>query len=120
MECEATEREEIMKLAWPAVRVLVARDVAPSLKVTVPVGMPMAGLTALSVAVNVIDCPNTDGFTDEITAATLLPLLTVWVRVAEVLALKLPSAPYTAVIEWAATLSEEVLKEAWPELSVPV
>jgi len=36
-----------------------------SLKVTVPLGVPVAGLCAMTVVVKVIDWPNTEGLTDE-------------------------------------------------------
>ena len=39
--------------------------VAPSLNVTVPVGVPEPGATAFTVTVNVTDWPNVDGFTEE-------------------------------------------------------
>ena len=41
----------------PASSVPVPRTVAPSLKVTVPVGVPAPGLTAATVAVNVTAWP---------------------------------------------------------------
>jgi len=47
------------------VRVPDPSVVAPSLKSTVPVGSPAPGLTAATVAVNVTDCPNTEGLSDE-------------------------------------------------------
>src|SRR5439155_1330669 len=37
-----------------------------SLKVTVPVGVPAPGLFAATVAVKVTGCPNTDGWTEEV------------------------------------------------------
>jgi hypothetical protein len=43
------------------------------------------------VAVKVTLCPDTDGLTDEITAVVAFPLLTVWVRGADVLELKMRS-----------------------------
>ena len=63
------------------------------MKVTVPVGVPAPGLTALTVAVKVTDSPNTEGFTDELTEVLVAALLTVCVSVAEVLVLKLPLPP---------------------------
>ncbi len=55
-------------VAWPALSVPVPNVVAPSLNVTVPVGVPVPGATALTVAVSVIDWPNTDGLADEASA----------------------------------------------------
>ena len=45
----------------------VPRVVVPSLNVTVPVGVPAPGAVTVTVAVNVTDCPKTDGFTLEVT-----------------------------------------------------
>ena len=59
--------------------------------VTVPVGVPTPGETALTVAVKVTAWPDADGFTDEVTVVELLALLTVCVIAAEVLVLKLAS-----------------------------
>ena len=61
----------------PPERVLVANDVAPSLKVTVPVGVPEPGALALTVAVKVTDWPKTEGLDEEATAVVVLSLLTV-------------------------------------------
>src|SRR5437870_8375687 len=44
----------------------VPRVLEPSLKVTVPVGVPAPGLFAATVAVKVTGCPNTDGWTEEV------------------------------------------------------
>src|SRR2546427_649855 len=99
-------------MARPELSVPVPNVVAPSLKVTVPVGVPVPGAVAVTVAVNVTDWPETDGFGDETTALEVLALLTVWVRLAEVLVLKLPSPLYTAVKVWLLTDSEEVVKVA--------
>ena len=52
--------------------------VVPSLKVTEPEGVPAPGDTAVTVAVKVTDCPNADGFTEEVTTLKLSALLTVW------------------------------------------
>ena len=61
------------RVATPvASRVATPRDVAPSLKVTFPVGMPAPGAAALTVAVKKTDCPNTLGFTDDATATFVL------------------------------------------------
>ena len=53
--------------------------------VTVPLGVPAPGATAATVAVNVTDCPNTEGLAEEVTTVVVLALLTVWVRLEEVL-----------------------------------
>src|SRR5206468_157306 len=55
-------------MAWPALsRVPVPRMVEPSLKVTVPVGVPAPGLFAVTVAVNVTACPDSEGLAEEVT-----------------------------------------------------
>src|SRR5262249_14063085 len=72
-----SDRLEVERLAVPPVSVPVPSVVAPSVKVTVPPGVPAAGATALIVAVNVVDCPNTVGFVELVTVAVLAPLFTV-------------------------------------------
>jgi hypothetical protein len=66
--CTATASEEAVSVADPEeLSGAVPSGVVPSWKVTVPIGVPdlEAGLT---VAVNAIACPNTEGFVDEVTA----------------------------------------------------
>jgi len=72
---------------------------APSRKLTVPVGDPAPGAVTVTVAVNVTDCPNTDGFTDEVRLVLVLALLTTWLTAVLVLVLKLTLPTYVAVIE---------------------
>src|ERR1043166_1915487 len=91
IEWEVTDKVEEEEVAEPPLRLLVAREVAPSLKVTVPVGVPPAGETALTVAVIVTDWPKTDGWAEEARVTALLALLTVWVKVPEIFVLKLAS-----------------------------
>jgi hypothetical protein len=80
-----------VNVALPPARLAVPRVEPPSRKVTVPVGVPAPGETALTVAVKVTAWPDADGFTDEVTVAELLALLTVWVIAAEVLLVKFVS-----------------------------
>src|SRR5256885_10691493 len=94
----------VLNAAVPALSVPVPTVVAPSLKVTVPVGVPTPGVTAVTVAENVTDWPYTDGLSDEPSAVSLLALLTDWVPTADVLLLKLVSPGYNAAIEWLLTL----------------
>ena len=54
---------------------------APSTKATVPVGVPVVALT---VAVNVTACPNTDGFLEEATAVVAPAVFTVNVAALDV------------------------------------
>src|ERR1051326_6871402 len=65
MEWEETLRPLVLKVAEPELNVPVPRVVAPSLKVTVPVGVPLPGAVAVTVAVNVTDWPETEGLAEE-------------------------------------------------------
>ena len=95
IECEATDSDEALKVAvvTPAVveSVPVPSVLAPSLKLTVPVGFPAPGATAATVAVKVTDWPNAEGFADETTVVVVAAGLTACDSAAEVLPLKLPS-----------------------------
>ena len=66
-------------VALPALIVTGAWGVPSMVKVTVPVGVPAPGATALTVAVKVTVWPDSDGLTEEVTVVVLLALLTVWV-----------------------------------------
>jgi hypothetical protein len=82
-----------------------------------PVGVPVpAG--ALTVALNVIDCPNVDGFTEDDSTVVVFAGLTVWLKFADVLVLKVPSPPYTAVMVCEPPAKAEVAREADPPDSV--
>ena len=93
-------RDEIAKVATPPLSVPVPRVTPPSLKVTVPVGVPLAGAVAATVAVKVTDCPKTEGFADDVTAVAELPLLTTCGLVFSepVLVAKFVSPAYTVVM----------------------
>jgi hypothetical protein len=77
--CAPTLRLEIAgKDADPAIRVTGVPTFAPSItSCTCPVGVPTPGATALTVAENVTACPNTEGFTELLTAVAELAWLTV-------------------------------------------
>src|ERR1019366_1606602 len=93
-----TAKAEVVKVATPPLRVPVPIELAPSRKVTVPVGVPAPGATGETVAVNLTDCPKTEGFTDEATVVEVGAGLTAWLRVPE-LPLKPPSVfVYTALM----------------------
>src|SRR5439155_6003008 len=65
--CGPTASVLVVNIAWPEpFSVPVPRVLRPSLKVTVPVGVPAPGLFAATVAVKVTGCPNTDGWTEEV------------------------------------------------------
>src|SRR6266516_4415702 len=99
IEGDPTANVEVVNVAVPPDRVPVPSVVAPSRKVTVPLGLPAPGATGATVAVKVTLCPKTDGLADEATVVVVLALLTVCVKTALVLVLKLVSPPYDAVIE---------------------
>ncbi len=95
MECDPTLSEDVVQVARPLLRATLpqlAMAVSPSLKVTFPVGVSEPGLFAVTVAVNFTDCPNTDGFNEELTAV-LVPYFTLWVNLRDVLPLKFASPP---------------------------
>ena len=80
-------------------RVPLPMTVVPSRKLTVPAGVPAPGLTTAIVAVKVVDCPKTDGLTDEVRLVVVLALLTTWDTAELVLPLKFVLPRYWAVIE---------------------
>src|SRR5579864_4449 len=69
MVCDPCDKDGTTHVACalPFSTTALQSTVDPSLKVTVPVGVPVAGATVLTVAVNVTDCPKTDGFALELT-----------------------------------------------------
>jgi len=72
----------------PPLIVPVPSVVLPSVNVTVPVAVP-----GVTVAVNVTGKPYADGFADEASVTVVLVLLTVCVRVVDVLLLSFVSPP---------------------------
>src|SRR6266704_3339904 len=63
MECDFTASVEVLNVAMPAeLRATVVNVVVPSLKMTVPVGVPAPGATTLTVAVKVTDWFRVAGF----------------------------------------------------------
>lgn len=108
----------------PAERVPVPSVEAPSVKVTVPVGIavPEAGVT---VALKVILVPVCADVAEAVNAVVVAvrtgAAVTVTVTAVDVLPLKLASPPYTAVMECAPALSAAVEYVATPvEETVPV
>ena len=94
IECEPTASVLVTNVAWPELsRVPVPRVLEPSLKVTVPVAVPAPGLFAVTVAVKVTACPDTEGLAEELTNVVVPAFLTVWVSGLEVLPLKVASPP---------------------------
>jgi hypothetical protein len=76
-------RDEVVKGAVAPLRGTVPSVVAPSLNVTVPVGVP----EPLTVAVKVTDCPNVLGLREDVSVVFVAPaVVTVVVTVAALLA----------------------------------
>ena len=103
-------------MALPAESVGLPRIAAPSLNVTVPVGVPALEVT---VAVKFTLVPYVEGFSELTTTVALAALFTVCVSAVEVLARKLASLLYTAVMECgdALAVSADVVNVAVPALS---
>src|SRR5438552_16998462 len=100
MECDPTLSDDVVQLAWPLLRLRLLQlvmAVSPSLKVTFPDGVPVPGLFAVTVAVNFTDCPNTDGFTEELTDV-VVPDFTVGVSLGDELPLQFASPPLDAAV----------------------
>lgn len=93
MECEPTASTEVLRVADPELSAPVPSVVVPSLKVTVPVGVPAPGASAFTIAVNVTGCPNTEGLVELASDVVVLAVFTVCVKIAEVLVAKLLLPP---------------------------
>jgi hypothetical protein len=89
--------------------------VPPSENVTVPVGVPAAGAVAVTIAVYITVCPDTDGSTDDVTIVVVAPWLTVSLRIGDVEPVKLESPLYIAVIGCAPTVANEAAHTAVPQ-----
>src|SRR2546428_6233474 len=98
MEWEPAKSDDVVNVAWPETRLLVASAVVPSLKVTVPVGVPLPGATALTVAVNVTELLTTEGLSDEVTVFVVLALATVMAGLVSVLELSASSGAVTVLV----------------------
>src|ERR1051326_6968661 len=85
IEWEPTCRPLVVKVAVelvvPRMRVEVPSTFVPSLKVAVPLGMPLPGARALMVAVKVTGSPSRAGLEEEATVLVVLAWPTVWVMV---------------------------------------
>src|SRR6266568_1780822 len=106
--------------ALPLTSVTVPSAVAPSLKVTVPVGTPAPDVT---VELSVTVCPTMDGFGVDVRlvdVAAAAGALTTWFTVAEVLTANVALPLYVAVSGWVPTVSVDVTSEALPLTSVTV
>jgi hypothetical protein len=83
----------MLKLAVPPLKVPVPSVIVPSLKITMPVGVPAPGLVTNTVAVKVTDCPKTEGLTEEVSVVVAAAGLTTWLKSGEEPPLKLASPP---------------------------
>jgi hypothetical protein len=79
------------EVAEPEVRLTIPREVEPSKNSTDPVAVPAPSAVAATVAVKVIDCPKSEGFTEDINAVVVFALLTTWLTAELVLVMKLES-----------------------------
>jgi hypothetical protein len=90
----------VSNVAWPAALSVPVPICAPEFRNdTVPDGVPVADAAGVTVAVNVVACPNALGLTDDVTAVVVDAVLIVCDTLDEVLAPKLVSPAYTALIE---------------------
>src|ERR1051326_2694554 len=106
---------DVLKLALPPpLSVFVPSTVAPSLNVTVPVGVPRAGTFAVTVTVKLTAWPEVDGLSDELTAVVVPPALTGWLMAAEGTALKFGSPLYVALMLCGPAPNAAVLNVACP------
>lgn len=80
-------------VAWPPLNVPVPSRVLPILSCTVPVGVPVAGATGLTVTVNVTVWPKTEGFGVEVCETVVLAWFTTCESVDDVLPVKELSPP---------------------------
>src|SRR5262249_132933 len=77
-----------------------------------PVGIPAPGALAVTVAVNVTLWPHIDGLAFDATAVVVADLLTVCVKLLDVLAANLPSPRYCAEMVCVGTVSADVVNVA--------
>ena len=105
----------VLNDAWPLpfTTTAEARVVAPSVKVTVPVGVPAPLFAAVIVAVKVTDCQYEEGLGADATVVTVPS----WTTCGTELPLLFchPLVPVNdAVMVWLPAGRAEVLKDAWP------
>ena len=81
------------KVAVPPLRAAVPRAVAPSLKVTRPVGVPETSPVEATVAARLTPWPETEGLGLETRLRVVPPVLTVWTKAGDASELKLASPP---------------------------
>ena len=76
-------RAVVDKLAFPPAKVLVPKTVVPTVKVTVPVGVIVGDAT---VAVSFTDCPDVEGFREDVRVVVVTAWLTTWLSPPELVA----------------------------------
>ena len=85
----------------------------PSVKATVPVGVPAPGAEAETVAVKVT-APSVEGFAEDTSAVAAVACPTTWSTAVEVEPANAPSPLYTAVMLWLPSARVPVVRAAWP------
>src|SRR5439155_22484695 len=92
-------RLEVWNVARPvASSVPLPRVVPPSLKVSVPLGVPAPGATAVTVAVKVTGWPAPTGLGEEESVVVVAAWFTTWLSMAELLEANVVSPLYLGVI----------------------
>jgi hypothetical protein len=81
IEWPPTLRAEVLKVAVPLLNAAVPRRVAPSKKLTFPVGVPEPGADAATAAVIVTVAPTLEGFGEVPAVVVVAALFTVCVTV---------------------------------------
>src|SRR5262249_26933562 len=104
---------DVLKVVLPPESVPVPSVVVPSMKVTLPVGVPLPEPAALTVAVKVTFWPKAEGLTPDVTVVVLLGVPTVCIRALDVLVGKLVSPTYMAEMVWTPCVKADVAKRAW-------
>ncbi len=98
----------VAKVATPLLKVPVPSEVEPLKKVTVPVGVPAAGLTGATVAVSVTLCPLTGVLGEKVTVVVVVACDTGTTTADDVLVPYVVSPWYMAVIELVVLTGSEV------------
>jgi hypothetical protein len=105
-----------LSVVTPPLRFAVPSDVVPLKNSTVPVGVPVPGLTAATVAVNVTAVPAVTGLGTAVSDVVVLASLTITVVAGAMLAVKLVSPEYRAVMEFVPRGTTTLGKVATPAL----
>jgi hypothetical protein len=120
IELEPVGNAVVVIVPTPLLSVAVPSDVVPLKNWTVPVGVPPPGLTGATVADKLTVWPRLDGLGEAVTVVVVLAWLTVAGVAAEVLAPKVVSPEYCAVIESEPVGNAVVVIVADPLLRVAV